>query len=44
MKSRNWWSPSTTENFEEANFVWTSWKREKHITFLQKWGSNSNKK
>jgi hypothetical protein len=40
IKSRYWWTPAPTEDFTEANFIWTSWKRDKHIDFLKQKGSN----
>lgn len=42
IKQRLWWCPAHTEDFQEANFVWTSWKREKHIEYLKKDQSKIN--
>ena len=35
IKSRYWWNQSQTENFSEANFIWTSWKKDRHIDYLK---------
>ena len=35
IKSRAWWSPAVSEDFKDANFIWTSWKRDKHIDYLK---------
>jgi hypothetical protein len=34
IKSRAWWTPAHSEDFTDANFIWTSWKRDKHIEYL----------
>ena len=44
MKNRSYWSPASTENFEECNFIWTSWKKEQHITYLKTQNVNELKK
>ena len=36
IKQRLWWCPAQTEDFSEATFIWTSWKRDKHIEYLKK--------
>jgi hypothetical protein len=40
MKNRYWWTPAPFEDFTEANFIWTSWKKDKHIEFLKEKGVN----
>lgn len=40
IKSRYWWTPATNEDFNEANFIWNSWKRDKHIEYLKIKGVN----
>ena len=40
IKSRYWWTPALYEDFNEANFIWNPWKREKHIDFLKNKGIN----
>tara|TARA_B110000305_G_C19134472_1_gene490500 strand:- start:64 stop:708 length:645 start_codon:yes stop_codon:yes gene_type:complete len=35
IKQRYWWTPAYTEDFTDANFIWTSWKRDKHIDYLK---------
>ena len=39
MKSRYWWAPAQYEDFQHANFIWTSWKKDEHMQFLK---SNKN--
>ena len=31
IKSRYWWNQAHSEDFAEANFIWTSWKKDRHI-------------
>ena len=38
IKQRLWWGPAHTEDFQEAAFIWTSWKRDKHIDYIKKEG------
>mmetsp|Transcript_24239 Transcript_24239/g.37371 ORF Transcript_24239/g.37371 Transcript_24239/m.37371 type:complete len:103 (+) Transcript_24239:1493-1801(+) len=40
LKQRYWWTPAHSEDFCDANFIWTSWKRDKHIDFLKEKGVN----
>ena len=40
IKSRYWWTPAKYEDFTEANFIWTSWKKDKHISYLKTKGVN----
>jgi len=40
LKQRYWWQKGTSENLEEVDFVWTSWKRKKHIDYLQEVNRN----
>lgn len=41
LKQRYWWQYSSEEAFSsECDFIWTSWKKQKHIDYL----SNINKK
>jgi hypothetical protein len=40
IKSRAWWTPAHSEDFNDANFIWTSWKRDKHIDYLKEKGVN----
>jgi len=40
LKQRYWWTPAHHEDFNDANFIWTSWKRDKHIDFLKEKGVN----
>ena len=40
IKQRYWWTQAPTEDFQDANFVWTSWKRDKHIEYLKQKGQN----
>ena len=35
MKQRYWWAQAVSEDFQNANFIWTSWKRDKHIEYLK---------
>ena len=41
IKSRPWWTPAYQEYFAFANFIWTSWKRDKHIDYLKEKAGNS---
>lgn len=34
FKQRTWWNQSEKENFDECNFVWTQWLKERHIKAL----------
>ena len=37
LKQRYWWQQATEESFDEdCDFIWTSWKKQRHIDFLQK--------
>lgn len=37
LKQRYWWSKGSEESFEnDCDFIWTSWKKNKHIEFLAK--------
>ena len=40
IKQRCWWTPAKVEDFSEANFIWTSWKKDKHISYLRNHGKN----
>ena len=40
IKSRAWWTPAASEDFKDANFIWTSWKRDKHIDYLKEKARN----
>ena len=41
LKQRYWWQYGSEESFAaDCDFIWTSWKKQKHIDFL----SNVNKK
>jgi|DEB0MinimDraft_12_1074336.scaffolds.fasta_scaffold22248_1 hypothetical protein len=45
MKTRYWWSHGSTEDFDQdVNFIWTSWKREKHINYLKRYCKNDQKR
>lgn len=37
FKSRAWWIQNERETFEECNFVWTQWLKERHIKALPKY-------
>jgi len=34
IKQRWWWSMNDTENFFEVNFLWTQWRKNKHLAIL----------
>jgi hypothetical protein len=35
LKQRYWWQCGTEENFaSDCDFIWTAWKKNKHIEFL----------
>ena len=34
FKQRQWWVQSDKENFEECNFIWTQWIKDRHINAL----------
>eukprot|EP00347_Sterkiella_histriomuscorum_P022313 403330922 len=34
FKTRQWWILSEKENFEECNFIWTQWLKERHLQSL----------
>ena len=34
LKQRYWWQKGTAENFDECDFIWTSWKKQNHIDYL----------
>ena len=36
LKQRYWWQPSTKEDFHDCDFIWTGWKKQKHIDYLMK--------
>ena len=41
LKQRYWWQLASGEDFEEdCDFIWTAWKKQRHIDFLSK---NQNK-
>ncbi len=40
LKQRYWWQKGTSENLEEVDFIWTAWKRQKHIDRLQQVNRN----
>lgn len=40
IKQRYWWTQAPSEDFQDANFIWTSWKRDKHIEYLKQKGQN----
>ncbi len=44
LKQRSWWIQHTEEDFNEINFLWTQWKKQKHIDFLANYGTNSGNK
>jgi len=35
LKQRYWWQCGSGEDFaQDCDFIWTSWKKQKHIDFL----------
>ncbi len=34
FKQRTWWLQSEKETFEECNFMWTQWLKDRHIKSL----------
>lgn len=34
LKQRYWWQKATREEFSDCDFIWTAWKKQKHIDFL----------
>ena len=41
LKQRYWWQYGSEESFgADCDFIWTAWKKQKHIDFL----TNSNNK
>lgn len=34
FKQRTWWLQSEKDTFEECNFIWTQWLKERHIKSL----------
>ena len=40
IKNRYWWNPAHAEDFVEANFIWTSWRKDRHIDYLKTKGVN----
>lgn len=41
LKQRYWWQYGSEESFgADCDFIWTSWKKQKHIDFL----TNANEK
>jgi len=37
LKQRYWWQNASEESFEsDCDFIWTAWKKNKHIEFLAK--------
>ena len=42
LKQRYWWQLGSEESFaSDVDFVWTSWKKQKHIDFLTKANNNN---
>lgn len=37
FKQRYWWTAGQKEDFRDANFIWTQWKRNIHFQYLQKY-------
>lgn len=35
IKQRWWWSMNSKENFFNANFIWTQWRKNKHLAILE---------
>jgi len=31
LKQRYWWQKGTSENLNEVDFIWTAWKKQKHV-------------
>jgi len=38
FKQRAWWIMNERESFDECNFVWTQWLKERHIRALPRNG------
>ena len=34
IKHRAWWQSSSEEDFAEASFIWTQWKKQRHTEYL----------
>ena len=34
IKQRWWWSMNESENFYQVNFLWTQWRKNKHLCVL----------
>ena len=34
LKQRYWWQKGASESMEDCDFVWTSWKKQKHVEKL----------
>jgi len=35
VKQRAWWVQHGVEDFGEVSFMWTQWKKQKHIDYLK---------
>ena len=44
LKQRAQWVQGAEESLEEAAFVWTQWKKQRHIDFLASYGGNAEGK
>ena len=40
IKQRYWWNSAHVEDFTDANFIWTSWRKDRHIEHLKSKGAN----
>jgi hypothetical protein len=43
LKQRYWWQPSTKEDFSDCDFIWTGWKKQKHIDYLMQLNGHNYK-
>lgn len=34
LKQRWWWTITDVDHFEDANFIWTQWRKNHHIALL----------
>ena len=45
LKQRYWWQVASEESFaEDCDFIWTAWKKQRHIDFLNNYQNKFNSK
>jgi hypothetical protein len=43
IKQRWWWSMNSSEDFFNVNFLWTQWRKNKHLSILESKNEVTNK-